>query len=572
MKKIIIVLIIIAAAVLSIYHFGKKPERSVTRSEGTDAAELFLRDVIDDFNSPGVTLRVDGAVVSDLSYEAFLDERMQVYVPEALLKEVLECAVWRISSDVYVVELGENRAVLDTGGNVIKINDKDTQSLISDVIVTGGETYIPVTQFISDMGYDLKVSLSEGTIDLTKKGSIKLPEAYDMRSDMRVTPVREQGIYGTCWAFASLGALETTLMPYEKNIYSVDHMALNNGYDLGLSAGGEHTMSIAYLASWQGPVYEYDDPYGDSRTDPELTAVKHLEEAIVISGRDDDAIKGAIYRYAGIETSLYMDPGLENGISAHYNPDTAAYYYDRERTPNHDVVVIGWDDGYPREKFKKQPEHDGAFICKNSWGSGFGEEGYFYVSYDDMNICSQSIVYTGLAGSDDYDHIYQTDLLGWVGQMGFDKESAYLANCYTAEEDSYLSAVSFYATDKDTEFSVYVVHDFKDTDSLNLREMAASGGTRYAGYYTAELNKPEKLHKGEKFAVVLYIKTKGATKPIAIEYAADERSRKADISDGEGYISLYGKQWYSAEETQGCNVCLKAFTVDEVPEESKDEE
>ncbi|MBQ8912967.1 MAG: hypothetical protein IJ054_02855 [Lachnospiraceae bacterium] len=54
----------------------------------------------------------------------------------------------------------------------------------------------------------------------------------------------------------------------------------------------------------------------------------------------------------------------------------------------------------------------------------------------------------------------------------------------------------------------------------------------------------------------------------------DERTENFDISDGEGYISLYGESWHSAEKTQNCNVCLKAFTnyVSDGKEEEIDKE
>jgi hypothetical protein len=60
--------------------------------------------------------------------------------------------------------------------------------------------------------------------------------------------------------------------------------------------------------------------------------------------------------------------------------------------------------------------------------------------------------------------------------------------------------------------------------------------------------------------VVVYITTPGSERPIAIEYNTDVRTAQADLSDGKGYISLYGEAWHSAEETQDCNICLKAFT------------
>ena len=163
-------------------------------------------------------------------------------------------------------------------------------------------------------------------------------------------------------------------------------------------------------------------------------------------------------------------------------------------------------------------------------------------------------------GADNYDKIYQSDLLGWVGLMGFGKEEAYFANVYETDENEELAAVSFYATDKNTEFEVYLVQNFQNTDSLKDREFIVSGSMQYAGYYTVEFPEPVRLSDHSKYAVIVKIKTPGAVHPIAIEYNVDERTENFDISDGQGYISLYGELWHSAETTQNCNVCLKAFT------------
>ncbi|MBQ8412597.1 MAG: hypothetical protein IJX12_03185, partial [Lachnospiraceae bacterium] len=387
-----------------------------------------------------------------------------------------------------------------------------------------------------------------------------LPKSYDMRDYGRVSPVRDQGRYGTCWAFASLGALETTLLPQQTSIFSTDHMSICNSYNLGLNSGGEHTMSIAYLAAWQGPVYEADDPYGDGMSNPNLQAVCHLEEAIVINDRDFDIIKSAIFRYGAIETSLYSQMEYGDSFSKYYSNDNCSYYYNGDEVPNHDVVVVGWDDEYPKENFTHQPEGDGAFICKNSWGEEFGEDGYFYVSYYDANICNKAVVYTRVGDVDNYDKIYQSDMLGWIGQLGYGKEDAYFANVYTAGEREELSAVSFYATGKDTEFEIYVVKNFKNTDSFAEREFVVAGSTKYAGYYTVPFPEGIRLQDNERYAVVVKIKTPGAVHPIAIEYDVDERTSNFDITDGEGYISLYGELWHNSEASENCNVCLKAFT------------
>ena len=80
-----------------------------------------------------------------------------------------------------------------------------------------------------------------------------------------------------------------------------------------------------------------------------------------------------------------------------------------------------------------------------------------------------------------------------------------------------------------------------------------------AGFYTVTFDKKIAVNKGEKFAIVLMIKTPDSVHPMAIEYKADESTRNVDLSDGEGYISTNGKNWENVEETQSANLCIKAY-------------
>ena len=262
-----------------------------------------------------------------------------------------------------------------------------------------------------------------------------------------------------------------------------------------------------------------------------------------------------------METVIYCDMKNATSSSYYYNRNRSSYYYNGDQTPNHDVVIVGWDDNYPKEYFNTEPAGDGAFICKNSWGQDFGDEGFFYISYYDTNIGMNSVVYTKLGNSDNYDKIYQSDLMGEVGTMGFDdKPEAYFANVYTAGKNETLKAVSFYATGPKTTYDVYVVTDFTDVSDLQQRTKVASGEMQYEGYYTINLNEAVPLPDDRKFAVVVHVNTQDSTMPIAIEYNNDEKTANFDITDGEGYISLYGTKWSSAEQENDCNVCLKAFT------------
>ncbi len=146
---------------------------------------------------------------------------------------------------------------------------------------------------------------------------------------------------------------------------------------------------------------------------------------------------------------------------------------------------------------------------------------FFYVSYYDTNIGTHNEVYTGVENTDNYDNIYQSDLCGWVGKMGYDKEDMYGANVFTATSDQNIKAASFYATASDTSYELYIVNDFKDEYSFAGRKKKVAEGTlENAGYYTIKFDEEVPVTEGERYAVVLHIPE--STHPMAIEYDSGE--------------------------------------------------
>ena len=270
--------------------------------------------------------------------------------------------------------------------------------------------------------------------------NVDLPSSYDYREHERAPKIGNQGSLGTCWAFASLTALESTLLPKQKETFSVDHMSMHNHFLLGQDEGGEYTMSMAYLLSWEGPVWESEDPYGDGFSPDGLKAREHVQEIQILPSKDYEAIKKAVYLEGGVQSSLYTSMRDYESESVYYNRDTNSYCYIGTEKPNHDSVIVGWDDDYPKENFNMELEGDGAFICTNSWGENFGDQGYFYVSYYDTNIGVHNIVYTGIEPTDNYDNIYQSDLCGWVGQIGYGEDTAWFANAYKTKTKEELAA------------------------------------------------------------------------------------------------------------------------------------
>ncbi len=130
-----------------------------------------------------------------------------------------------------------------------------------------------------------------------------MPASYDLRAPGKITAVKDQNPYGTCWSFATLGSLESSLMPGESWDFSEDNMVLNSGFYNGddpYNWGGNIVMSTAYLVRWGGPVDESADTYGDSYTPAGLSPLMHVQEVNWIPARgsalDNDNLKRAIMR------------------------------------------------------------------------------------------------------------------------------------------------------------------------------------------------------------------------------------------------------------------------------------
>ena len=535
---------------------------SVGRFRGADLERSTWNPLIaSSVNENSLVVMIDNKEYTGENYRFYMDDNLSIMVPVRLLRDALNCSAHVYDGRTLLVEKHNRTISFTLGENVAQV-DGGPVEIVSKLEKKDGELYVSLDYLEEYLDYSYSWDMQSNSASATdaSESATIIPTRYDLREKQRVTPVRDQGIYGTCWAFAALGAVESALLPEEQAQYAADHMTLCNGFNLTQYDGGDYTMGMAYLAAWKGPVYEADDPYGDEETNPELTAVKHVQEMQVINGKDYEKIKEAVFKYGGVQTSIYNALRSSQSQSPYYNKEESAYYYIGTEKPNHDVVIVGWDDSYPKENFSVDLEGDGAFICQNSWGTEFGEEGFFYISYYDTNIGTHNVVYTRIDNADNYQNIYQSDLCGWVGQLGYNRDNIYGANVFTAGGDEELVAASFYATGKDSEYELYVVQDFEDRESLEHMIPVASGKLSNAGYYTVDFNQGISLDAGERYAIVLHIITPGSVHPLAIEFAADEATENVILDDGESYISANGTNWVSADTVQPCNLCIKGFS------------
>lgn len=561
-KRYVFFCLILLAAIFLKFHtfWTEKGEIQSFRGAQLDA-KTWNPLIASSVNDNLLSLVIDNKEYTNEDYSFYMDDELNIMVPVTILRDAFNCSAHVYDGDSLLVEKHSSELVFSLESYLVNVNGK-SKEIVSPFTKKENEYYVSLNDLSNYLDYTYTWNMQENmasAIDTSESTTI-IPTKYDLRDKGRVTTVRNQGSYGTCWAFAAIEALESSLLPEELYQFSADHMSLNNGFNLSQHDGGEYTMGMAYLAAWKGPVYENDDPYGDGKTNPYLAEVKHVQEMQIIDGKDYVKIKEAVFQYGGVQTSIYNGLRSSEASSPYYNEKTDAYCYIGTEKPNHDVVIIGWDDSYPKENFSVDLEGDGAFICQNSWGKEFGEDGVFYISYYDTNIGTHNIVYTRVENTDNYDNIYQSDLCGWIGQLGYNKDSLYGANVYTTTQTEELVAAGFYATGKNSQYELYVVRNFENEDSFSERIPVASGKLGNAGYYTVNFNQGIILEAGERYAIVLHIITPESVHPMAIEYAADEMTKNVILDDGESYISANGSRWENVNSVEECNLCIKAFS------------
>jgi len=394
------------------------------------------------------------------------------------------------------------------------------------------------------------------------------PSSYDLRKLGKAPPIEDQGNFGTCWDFAALGALESSMLPGDAQVFSADNLALKTeGYGAG---GGTMLDAGGYLARWAGPILASQDAYGDNYTPPGLTPAYHVQNIFFLPKRanqyDNGAIKAALTNYGAVDVAMYFHAEtyplwqeLLDMVRSTWNPDHNAYYSNGSKYPGHQVDIVGWDDKYPRENFATKPPGDGAFIVRNSWGTSFGDQGYFYVSYYDTRLAriTLSMVFEGAEPTDNFSAIYQYDLAPTGTPWGASSDKGWMANDFTAAKSDLLSAVSFWAMAPNSRYTIYA-----KTGSAKTLTAEGSGGFSLEGYHTVHLARPMQLVAGQRFRVAVKLTTPGVTSPIKLGPTLGPTGTK------QSFVSSDGRTWTDVSKLKGdkaMSVCLKAFTRSAAP-------
>ena len=419
---------------------------------------------------------------------------------------------------------------------------------------------IPETHKPSDLPEKLGAALTDPKYDLRD------PDLDGNLDDSLVSPVKDQSNCGSCWTFATYGSLESHLIKSESTLYdfSEDNLKHLHGFDWGPCDGGNASLSSAYLSRFSGPISEADDPYDFSETSTYCTdcdPVRYADNHIFLPGRasslDIDYLKQALLDYGALHTSYYHS-------NSYYNSTDHTYYYSGSSDSNHAVTIVGWDDN----KVVSGAPGNGAFIIKNSWGTSWGENGYFYISYYDTKAAnSWNVAFTDIndASTISFDTVYYYDTLGWVSSFGCGDGDDWGANIFTPTTDGILTGVGIYLTASNTAYEIYVYDDFNGS-SFSTPLSSETGSKSYAGWYTIPLTTPVNITSGDSFGIVVRFNNGGIFNwPIPMEFAYPGYSSAASANPGESYYSCSGSTFIDLTGYDStANFCIKGFVIETV--------
>ena len=450
----------------------------------------------------------------------------------------------------------------------------------------------------------------------SRKARSAIPAKYDAREEGYLPAIRNQGSWGACWSFSLLGAMEVAAVrDLGVSAGSIDlserHLAYfgyHTGYDAldnangdtmtsnpaeyYLKQGGNDIRGVVRLMNWNGGADEKEYPYSTSSLPGALdrTAAQdarlYLENAyrydFKAEGNKSEAIKVVkkmIMDYGAVSWSYYND-------SKYVNASNGAYYNNvggsGKAVTNHAIMAVGWDDSYQKENFREdnQPENDGAWIIRNSWGESNGDDGYYYISYEDKSLGSGNPVYAfSVCDTEKYDNNYFYGNTAYSGSTIAARRAAqvYQIKSENASREK-LTAVSFLSgtADVDYELQLYKNPDMENgvvtnpTSGTALLDTPQKGTTDYAGLYTIELASPVILDTEDYVSIVLTFPNTRPALYFDRSYTSDDGNCKGEHIVAKGQ-SFYGSSLTSWQDNYDNNRTFRinAFTLDceDVPPE-----
>lgn len=210
-----------------------------------------------------------------------------------------------------------------------------------------------------------------GAQQIEPRMKLGLPESFDWREkapNKKLTPIRNQGSCGSCWAFSTAATVADAIHIKDNRPdldLSEQWLVSCNSNNYGCNGG----WYVFDMYQKKGSVYEVDYPY--TGTDSSCKGGLHYNEKLESYAFVDtdsnvpsvEKIKAAIYNYGAISVAVNADGNMQSYSSGIFSKCSSG------ENVNHAVNLVGWND------------KGGYWIMRNSWGESWGENGYMKIKY-----------------------------------------------------------------------------------------------------------------------------------------------------------------------------------------------
>lgn len=366
---------------------------------------------------------------------------------------------------------------------------------------------------------------------------------FDWRDYGVVTFPKDQGPCGSCWCFAGVGQMESQILVNLGPEYDLSEENVLSCNFIGQGCSGGNDITVVNFLTKYGAFLEACAPYDATDGTPctmTCTPVNKLRGWRIIGAglaSEDpaliDLVKDALLNYGPLWVTMDASgPGFGSytgGVYEWWDPIG----------PNHAILLIGWDDTLSHS------HGSGAWIAKNSWGTGWGDGGYFEIAYGSALFCDYVSGYSRTDEFDDQEVLYYHDEAGWTTQITHNAApgDTWGAVRFVPATDGILETVELWAVDDTLNYEIYVYDSrsgtgpssYTFTGLLSYQSGSLIGVNAKAGYHTVELSTKPAITAGNDFIVAVRFNTPYYEYSVPVDnYGPDS---------GESYGSPDGTTW-----------------------------